>query len=454
MKIKQTILSLMLLSVGTNLLAQGSKEINFEGLKVIYKKTPKQVITVGFYIKGGVANISEANQGIEQLTLNLVANGGTTTMDKNKWADAAELMSTSFGASAVKDYSAISMTCLKDNWEKSWSMMADAISNPAWDENEFSINKQQMIAAAKNQESNPDAYLRRLATKELFAGSAYALFSGGTVATIESLTLDQCKEHYKKILGKKRSYLVVVGNVDEADLLAKLKASFSKLPEGSLPADLSVPNVKAPTAKIESRKLSTNYILGNMNAPKYFSPDGPLFEFAMDILYDRFFVELRTKRSLSYAPAAGYNNGTIQQPLTQMYISTIKPKEALEVMTQIIDDVRKNGFTEKEVRDKKKEYLTNFYMTNETSSFQVNRYGFCEASGNWKIFDEINSKVDLVKLTDLNKTFNKYTGNIAWTYLGDTTKVATADFKQLSAVPPPPPPPPAPKLKVQKKKKG
>jgi zinc protease len=175
-----------------------------------------------------------------------------------------------------------------------------------------------------------------------------------------------------------------------------------------------------------------------------------LFEFAMDILYDRFFVELRTKRSLSYAPQASYNNGTINQPLTQIYISTVKPQESLEAMTKILDDVRKNGFTAKEVNDKKKEYLTTYYMTNETSSFQVNRYGFCEASGNWKIFDEINNKVDLVKVNDLNKVFNKYTGNISWTYLGDQTKVKAEDFKQLQPVVETK----LPKVDLKKKKKG
>jgi zinc protease len=442
---------LMAIAIAASSFAQsGTKEINYEGLKVIYKKTPKAVITVGLYIKGGVANITEATQGIEQLTLNLVANGGTTNMDKNKWSDDCDRMGTSFGANASKDFSTITMTCLTDNWNKSWNMLVDAVQNPAWDANEFAVNQQQLIAGAKNQESNPDVYLRRMAVKELFGGTPYGFYSAGTVASLTSLTLDQCKEHYKKILGKKNCYLVVVGNIEEKDLLDKIKTSLAKLPVGNVAPSVTVNGVTKPGQTIEERKLATNYILGSMNAPKYFSADGPLFEFAMDILYDRFFVELRTKRSLSYAPQASYNNGTINQPLTQIYISTVKPQESLEAMTKILDDVRKNGFTAKEVNDKKKEYLTTYYMTNETSSFQVNRYGFCEASGNWKIFDEINNKVDLVKVNDLNKVFNKYTGNISWTYLGDQTKVKAEDFKQLQPVVETK----LPKVDLKKKKKG
>ena len=101
-------------------------------------------------------------------------------------------------------------------------------------------------------------------------------------------------------------------------------------------------------------------------------------------------------------------------------------------MTDIINDVKKNGFTEKEVKDKKKEYLTNYYMTNEASAFQAGQLGFCEASGNWRMFDEINNKIDLVKTADLNKTFSKYMKDIDWTYLGKEDKVAKEDFKQLA----------------------
>ena len=116
--------------------------------------------------------------------------------------------------------------------------------------------------------------------------------------------------------------------------------------------------------------------------------------------------------------------------MAQFYISTIDPKQSLQVMTEIINDVKKNGFTTKEVEDKKKQYLTRYYVTNEASGTQANTLGFCEASGNWRIFDEINNKIDLVKASDLNGVFNKYVNTVAWTYLGKKDKVSEEDFKQ------------------------
>ena len=409
-----------------------TKEINYEGLKVIFKKTSKQVITASLFIKGGTANITESQQGLEPLVLNLALDGGTKTMSKDDFAAKADNLGTSFNATAAKDYSKMTMTCLKDKWSESWAMFADAILNPAMDENEFNVIKAQMIATAKQQEADPDAYLRKMATEGLFGGTDYAKTANGTPATLESITLADAKKYYAALPGKKKCYLVVVGNIDEADLLNNIKNSLAKLPVGQEAKKPTFKSVTTPNATIKDRTIATNYILGTLNAPKYFSADGPLFEFAMSILYDRYFVELRTKRSLSYAPAAFYNKNTIQQPTANLYITTIDPKQSLQVMTDIINDIKKNGFTDKEVKDKKKEYLTNYYLTNEASASQAGQLGFCEASGNWRLFDEINNKIDLVKTADLNKTFSKYMKTIDWTYLGKEDKVAKEDFKQLA----------------------
>jgi zinc protease len=410
----------------------GTKEINYEGLKIIFKKTPKEVVTASLFIKGGTANITEAQQGLEALALSVAMSGGTQTMNKDAFAAQADNLGTSFTATASKDYSRLTMTCLKENWEKSWAMFTDAILNPALDENEYKVIRDQMIATAKNQESTPDAYLRKLAADELFGGTDYAKIPNGTAATLETITVADAKKYYAALLGKKKCFLVVVGNVDEAGLLNNIKNSLAKLPVGAEGKKPTFKSVTAPGATIKDRNMATNYILGTLNAPKYFTTDGPLFEFAMSILYDRYFVELRTKRSLSYAPAAFYNKNTIQQPTANLYITTIDPKQSLQVMTDIINDSKKNGFTDKEVKDKKKEYITDYYMTNEASAFQAGQLGLCEASGNWRMFDEINNKIDLVKTADLNKTFSKYMKDIDWTYLGKEDKVAKEDFKQLA----------------------
>lgn len=426
---KRIIYIILCVCSSTSLFAQTTKELQVDGIKVIFKKTEKSVATVNLCIRGGVANITEAQQGLEPLALRTALNGGTATVSKEVLSAELEKLGTDFEAGSRNDFSHMTMTCLRDNWDRSWALFSDAVLHPAMDETEFNLERDRMVSGAKQLESDPDQYLRLLATQQLFAGSDYAKRVNGEPATLEKLTLQQAKDYYKQLLGKKKIYLVIVGNLNEQDIVAKVKSTLAALPQGDAPRTPTTTGIK-PGVKINNRDLATNYIVGMANAPKYYSPDGPLFQFAMSILYDRYFVELRTKRSLSYAPSAGYNNSYIENPMAQLYITTIDPKQSLEVMTAIINDVKENGFKPKEVENKKKSYLTNYYMTNQSSGAQANVMSTCEASGNWRIFDEINTRIGQVKTEDVNRVFSSYLTDVQWTYLGKEDKVAAEDFKQ------------------------
>lgn len=409
--------------------AQTTKELQVDGIKVIFKPTEKSVATVNLCIRGGAANITESQQGLEPLALRTALNGGTTTIGKDALAAELEKLGTEFSAGGRNDFTFMTLTCLRENWDRSWALFADAVMHPAMDEAEFTLERDRMVSAAKQQESDPDQYLRLLAVEQLFAGTDYVKRVNGVPATLEKLTYAEAKDYYKNLLGKQKIYLVVVGNLEEKDVVAKVKNTLAKLPAGEAPRKPATAAIK-PGVKIADRQLATNYIIGFGDAPKYYSPDGPLFQFAMSMLYDRYFVELRTKRSLSYAPSAGYNNGFIETPAAQLYITTVDPKQSLEVMTAIINDVKENGFKPKEVENKKKSYLTNYYMTNQSSGNQANVMSTCEASGNWRIFDEINSRIGQVQTEDVNRVFNSYLTGVQWTFLGDKSKVTEADFKQ------------------------
>ena len=426
---KRIIYIIILVCAGMPVLGQTTKELQVEGIKVIFKKTEKSVATVNLCIRGGVTNITDAQQGLEPLALTTALNGGTATVSKDALSAELEKLGTEFGADARNDFSYMTMTCLRENWDRSWALFTDAVLHPAMDENEFRLERERMVSNAKQLEADPDQYLRILATQQLFEGTDYARRPGGLPATLEKLTLQEAKDFYKQLLGKQRIYLVIVGNLEEKDIVEKVKTTLAALPAGQAPRAPQTAAIKQGV-KISNRDLATNYIVGLGNAPKYYSPDGPLFQFAMSMLYDRYFVELRTKRSLSYAPSAGYNNSYIETPAAQLYITTVDPKQSLEVMTAIINDVKENGFNPKEVENKKKSYLTRYYMTNQSSGAQANVMSTCEASGNWRIFDEINSRIGQVKTEDVNRVFNSYLTDVQWTYLGKEDKVTAEDFKQ------------------------
>jgi predicted Zn-dependent peptidase len=267
-----------------------------------------------------------------------------------------------------------------------------------------------------------------------FAGKNYAKIPNGTAASLTKLSLDQISKHYKKIVGKQNVFLVVVGNLTEAEITEKINATLAKLGEvTSAPAEKR-PQISAGV-NIENRDIATNYIKGMMSVPSLKDSDGVPIRLAMSIMGDRFFVELRTKRSLTYAPAAYYTGNLVTSPQAVFYASSIDPKQTLQVMINEINNVKNQGFTEKELKDKKEKYLTSHYSRLETNATQSMWLGVSEITGSWKYTETFMSNVDKVTVKDLNTTFNKYSNSINWNYLGKETAVTKDDFKQPQMLP-------------------
>ncbi len=416
--------------------ASNTTEFFVDGIKVIHRTSPKEVISVRLFVQGGTANYSKEQEGVESLAFQLATTGGTKSMDKVTFQTASEKIGTSFSTESTFDYGHLSMTCIKAFWDESWNLFTDAVLNPAFDEGEFDILLSQAVAAAKSQESDPDAHLRNLAMVHAFgADNDYGKIPSGSVGSLGKLTVKDLEDHYRSVVGKRNVFLVVVGNVDAKDLKAKVAAGLAAMQQGNSPKIPKRSMITEDGHMVEHRDIATNYIRGLMSAPGMNHPDGIPMMAAMSILGDRYFEELRTKRSLSYAPAAFYARSIINNPYNVIYISTQDPKQSMQVMMDEINKIKKEGFKESELVNMKAGFLTQHFMGLETTSSQSNNLGMAELAGGWKMAEEFTDKVNALTLKDINRALDTYTKAIKWTYLGKQDAVEVADFPKPAEVP-------------------
>jgi len=433
MKNLKSILALVLLiCLGFSSRAdEGPKTEEFEvnGLKVILRNSVKGTVSARLFVQGGTANYSKANEGIESLALSLVMTSGPQNMTKSEFDAASEGVGASLSSNSGYDYSHMSLNCVKMYWDESWKIFAAAITNPAFRQDEFNILKQQLVTASKQSTTNPDVQLDRLSMSNTWEGSDYEKIPSGNPESLESLEMAQVKSHYEDIVTRKNAFLVVVGNITKEDLKAKVESSLAKLPEGSEPQRIHVEEGVEEGVFVEDRDIETNYIQGVFSAPKKGTDESTYNSLAMSILGDRFFEELRTKRSLSYAPAA-YSTGYMARPTNEIYISTTDPKASLEVMVNEVNKVKTEGFEKKELEGKKQEYLTGYFMGQQTNSSISMSLGINEMNGGWENMDTFTSRVLETKLKDVNLVMQEFGDKIHWTYLGKEELVQPEYFKQ------------------------
>jgi zinc protease len=408
---------------------QKAYETTVDGVKVIVQPSGNDIVEVQTIIKGGVANYPVNKQGIESLAMTALTECGTLKHDKNSFKNALDRLDATVYGGTSKDFAVIRMNCIKTDIDAVWPLYTEAITQPKFDTAEFSRVKQDAINNLRAAQSAPDASIDKLATATAFAGRDYAKNPQGTPEILSTLTAAETKAYYNAILTKSRMFIVVVADLDKSVIEAKVAQMLATIKKGT-PVEMkkSFFRVYNNSFNAEPKDLATNYVEGITSGPELDAPDFTAFTIAMRIFAQRHFLDIRTKNGLSYAPQAGFINGSISY--AKFSVSTTMPNKYIAVFDKLVDSTKKHGFTKDELDNMKVTYLTGFYYKNETNVAQASSIAANEVlHGDWKRSLSLISDVNKVTLEDINNAFDKYIGNIVWVYQGDTKKVDPLLYK-------------------------
>jgi zinc protease len=408
---------------------QKAYETTVDGVKVIVQPSGNDIVEVQTIIKGGVANYPVNKQGIESLAMTALTECGTLKHDKNSFKNALDRLDATVYGGTSKDFAVIRMNCIKTDIDAVWPLYTEAITQPKFDTAEFSRVKQDAINNLRAAQSAPDASIDKLATATAFAGRDYAKNPQGTPEILSTLTAAETKAYYNAILTKSRMFIVVVADLDKSVIEAKVAQMLATIKKGT-PVEMkkSFFRVYNNSFNAEPKDLATNYVEGITSGPELDAPDFTAFTIAMRIFAQRHFLDIRTKNGLSYAPQAGFINGSISY--AKFSVSTTMPNKYIAVFDKLVDSTKKHGFTKDELDNMKVTYLTGFYYKNETNVAQASSIAANEVlHGDWKRSLSLISDVNKVTLEDINNAFDKYIGNIVWVYQGDVKKVDPLLYK-------------------------
>jgi zinc protease len=398
-------------------------DMMIDGVKVIVQPSGNNIVQVETMLRGGVLNYPANKMGIEAMAMNALTECGTLQHDKNSFKNILDKVSGSVYAYTGKDYATISMNCIKTDFDIVWPLYGEAITQPKFDTTEFTRIKQDAINNLKEQDSQPDQAIDKLANKVAFAGRDFAKDPQGTALIISGLTAAETKAYYYSILSRSRMLVVVVADLDSAVIASHVKTMLNGIKLGQ-PFEMkkSFFRVYKNSFNAEPRDLATNYIEGVTSGPEVDAPDFDAFNMAMQIFSDRHFLNIRTNNGLSYAPQSWFEVGSTS--VVKFAVSTTEPNRYIAVFDKLVDSTRQHGFNAAEVADMKVTYLTGFYYKNETNEAQASSIADNEIMhGNWKRSLNLMDNVKKLTVEQINDAFNKYVGNTVWVYQGDVKKV-------------------------------
>ncbi|MCB1487213.1 MAG: insulinase family protein, partial [Bauldia sp.] len=178
------------------------------------------LIAMSFAFQGGSTQDPDGKPGVANLMSGLL-DEGAGPLDSEAFQKALDDDSIDLSFDAGRDTFSGSLRTLTENQDQAAHLLKLALTEPRFDEEPVERIRAQILAGLRADETDPGTLASRSLMASLFPGHPYGRPSDGTIETVSSITRDDLKDYFNKIIAKDNLAIAVVGAID-AESLATL----------------------------------------------------------------------------------------------------------------------------------------------------------------------------------------------------------------------------------------
>ena len=403
---------------------------------VILRSPGNPLVSFRFMMHVGSALDPPGKEGLAALTALMLSQGGTEELSLSEVMEFLYPMAAEFSSQPDKEVTTFVGRVHRDHLEPYYAVLRDRLQKPRFDPQDFERNKNELLNyLTRFLPSADDEELGKKSLEwELYAGHPYRHPVQGTVASVQSLGLEDVKAFYQKHYTFENLQIGIAGDLPEG-FADRVVEDFRKaMPSTSVPSPsfpelatgrgLQVTVVEKPTA--EATSISLGIPLEITRADEDFYP----LLVANTYLGDHrtfngvLMNELRAKRGLnygdySYAEAFRQDGGSTfalpnvprRQQFFSIWIRPVAPENAHFALRGAIFYLRRlvdRGMTAEEFQAMR-EYLTSYSKLWVQSLDR--RLGYHLDSryyGTDFYIDEIEKRLAAMTVEDVNRAVRKH----------------------------------------------
>ena len=197
------------------------------------QKNDLPIVQLNMLINGG-SKFDHANKsGLAHLT-SLLIDEGAGEYDSLQLDDELESLGSIFGVSTDNDNIHLSMLTLKENLERSVELFSLVYQSPKFTDDDFIREQKKLIAKIIQNNDEPSFIATSNFDKIIFNDTNYKNSIIGYRDDVNSITNSDVIEFYKNKFIASNTQLVVVGNIELAELKPLLNKYFNKTVEHKL----------------------------------------------------------------------------------------------------------------------------------------------------------------------------------------------------------------------------
>ena len=318
-------------------------------------------------IRTGTRYEPAAKHGIGSITAEVMRSGGSTSRPGDKLDDELDRLAANVEFGMGRASGSASISCLKEDAEKAFVILADLLQHPAFPQDKIDLEKQQTSAGIARRNDDPMGIHGR-ELRRLVYGKQSPYAGQVEYATINSITREDLMVFHKKYYQPENVILGVWGDFDSAAMKALIERTLGTWPKGGNPRPNVIevdPSLAAKPGVYFIEKSDVNQsnigiirLADKMNDPGYYA-NAVMADILGGGFASRLFNKIRTEMGLAYASTASYSPGMDIPGTMSVFIGTKSETtmKAIEAMKGELTKMATSEVTDAELKLAKESIL-------------------------------------------------------------------------------------------------
>lgn len=182
------------------------------------------LVNFSITIKGGMLLDDMNKIGVANLMTDIMMEG-TKTKTPIELEEAIDELGANISMYTTKESIVIQANCLSSKFYDVYELVEEILFEPRWDEKEFERVKEETIEAINRNNADPSAVASNVFARIIY-GTDNILSNNtfGNEESVNSITIDDMKNFYKKYYAPNLSTIAIVGDISENDAVSTFKS--------------------------------------------------------------------------------------------------------------------------------------------------------------------------------------------------------------------------------------
>jgi zinc protease len=193
------------------------------------------IVAFGLLLRSGATADPSSLPGLASFTAQMLAEG-TQTRSSQEIAAAFEFYGAHLSTDVRREYTLLATETMSRHWLAALELIGDLVKHPSFPQHELERVRREHLTDLRRGKDDPTSVADNISPGLVFSrNTGYGHPIQGTEAALPALTRDDVADHFRSAYGPGSAVLIVVGDVDLEDVLAKATVILGDWKAVSLP---------------------------------------------------------------------------------------------------------------------------------------------------------------------------------------------------------------------------